>query len=178
MKAFAARKAEDLDSFETAALLAVENIYPDATKSLHRQLSRSMTDRYARLLYWKSHEKKLRTDRHPYAQSQPISPPSGLLKTTPKASIPLDGQTGIGIQRKLPTVVSETEPSTATYQVPVDLNKLHLPRPLRGGASSIQINKAEYPCPPKLGENENLASCTFCHRKHDREQYEDTNWWR
>jgi hypothetical protein len=128
VNAFAERKTEDLISFETAALLAVENLYPEAAESLHRQLSKSMTDRYARLLYWKF------------------------------------------------TVVSETESSTAICQTHV-----HLPTPTtppRGGASSVQINKVEYPRPPKLEGNEDRASCEFCRKIHGKEQYEDTSWWR
>lgn len=176
VNAFAARKTEDLNAFGTAALLAVESLYPEAEESLHRRLSKSMTDRYARLLYWKSHDKKLRADHRLHVQPQPISPQAALpvrREAAPKTFVsPGGGQTST-LRRGFTAVVSETEPSTAICQT-----RVHLPTPPRGGASSVQISKVEYPRPLKLEGNEDRASCGFCRKIHGKEQYEDTSWWR
>ncbi|KAN0076637.1 hypothetical protein V8E54_006779 [Elaphomyces granulatus] len=180
VKAFAARKTDFLNTFETAALLMVKSLYPDAAESLHRQLSKSMTDRYARLLYWKSHDKKMRTDSRLYAQSQPISSQTALptpLEAAPRTFVsPGSGQAGPALRQRYirgQQPVSETEPSTAFCQARIT----HLPKRPGEGASSVQINKVEYPRPPKLKDNEQ-ASCEFCRKIHSKEQYDDTDWWR
>jgi hypothetical protein len=180
VKAFAARKTDFLNTFETAALLVVKSLYPDAAESLHRQLSKSMTDRYVRLLYWKSHDKKLRTDGRLYVQSQPISSQTALptpLEAAPRTFVsPGSGQAGPALRQRYirgQQPVSETEPSTAFCPARIT----HLPKQPREGASSVQINKVEYPRPPKLKDNEQ-ASCEFCRKIHSKEQYDDTDWWR
>ncbi|KAK2746950.1 hypothetical protein FQN57_002522 [Myotisia sp. PD_48] len=51
---FGARKREEISSFEMKATLAAGYLYPHASESLRRRMTK--------LLYWKFHDKKLRTD--------------------------------------------------------------------------------------------------------------------
>jgi hypothetical protein len=69
VKAFGARKLAEVATFEALATLKVNGLYPDASEILRQRLSKSMTHRYTKLLYWRSHDEKLRADRH--RQGQP-----------------------------------------------------------------------------------------------------------
>ncbi|KAI8674310.1 NACHT domain-containing protein [Fusarium keratoplasticum] len=76
VKAFASRKAAEISFFETKAVLAVNALYPDAHESLRQHLSKSMVHRHTKLLYWKSHDKKLPSDpaSHPPILTKAMEP--------------------------------------------------------------------------------------------------------
>ncbi|KAK2738089.1 tol-like protein [Colletotrichum kahawae] len=63
VKAFRSKKPGEIWRFQTTADIALKTLYPLMSGSLHQQLSSSMLDRYAKLLYWKVHDRKLQTDR-------------------------------------------------------------------------------------------------------------------
>lgn len=188
VKVFAARRQRDVLIFETEATLALRALYPNAPDGLRRHLAKSMTNRFARLLYWKSHDEKLRSDRRHADQSQPISlnvPEEATRTFVPEAAAPdavihpVSGNPNMRFGMGALTTLSETEPSTPSKLLPINLYEKRSPRPAKeGGASSVQISKLQYPRPPKAAGDRRPALCPFCRKMHEGHEYDDNSWWR
>jgi hypothetical protein len=191
VKAFGARKLAQVASFETLATLAVNGLYPDAPEILRQRLSKSMTQRYTRLLYWRSHDKKLRADRRRQGQPRDGRVQSEL--NTPPVSAPEPPQQ----QQRFAKTYSSDQPKPGTRSINRGTSWLsgtivsntgsHLalppaeglmPRPRRATATTVLGGEAKFPNPPKAEDGEDQKPCPYCRKKFSRVDLADVRWWR
>jgi len=181
VKAFAGRKLQ-LSDFETVALLAVQALYPSAAKSLHRLLSKSMTERHARLSYWRFHDKKLRADRRRSGPTWDKALTAALNdgpRVRARNSLPKNPERATAGTQQQRTIYSETVPSGVNTQLPKELEGVLVQKNRRvGGASSVQIGEFSYPPEPKLADGKFGGPCEFCRKVLDTVRYEDPLFWR
>ncbi|RTE81983.1 hypothetical protein BHE90_003557 [Fusarium euwallaceae] len=186
VKAFASKRATEISSFETKAMLAVNALYPDAPESLRQHLSKSMVHRYTKLLYWKSHDRKLRADNRPLGHSRKLyidRTPSPLpLKAVPQQ------QTAIGGSDTRPELVAR--PGSAGISLlsdtfasdPVSRFTL-LPKPVepvkqRAGATTVLETGALFPKPPKFDDGDETAPCPLCRKVFQGGDFTNDVWWK
>lgn len=174
VKAFASKRVDQLNDFEILALIAVERLYPNAAPSLRRRLGKHMVDIHARLLYWKSHAKKLGADRGgpPDKQTEP-NPLS--IKSSPTNSV--HNVLGDKDRRQPAATFTETEATTVPHQHPDPTRgRQGEPKTSRvGEAPTVLTSKVELPPPPGA---EDGYVCWYCRKVHSAEEYDDDNWWR
>ncbi|EJT72233.1 hypothetical protein GGTG_09099 [Gaeumannomyces tritici R3-111a-1] len=186
VQAFAARKAAEIAPFETLAMLTVKHLYPDSTDSIRRLLGKAMTDRYARLLYWKYHDRKLRLDRRREASVPvqrevfPQRPPATLYRsqTPTKSEIsrppkPEESQVSLGTD-----LLSDTIPSNPASHVVIPFYESNVPVRRRAGASTVLGTKARFPKPPKLQGGGSSLPCPLCRKMFPGTSFDDVVWWR
>lgn len=191
VQAFGARKAAEIASFKALAMLAVNRLYPDSTDSIRRLLGKAMTDRYARLLYWKYHDKKLRLDRRredrvharcdvfPQGQCPPVPPAAPHQSRTPtKSEIsslakPEESQESFGTG-----LLSDTIPSNPASRVVIPPREDDIPIQRRAGASTVLGSKARFLEPPKLKDGESSLPCPLCRKIFPGASFKDVVWWR
>ncbi|KAL8349221.1 hypothetical protein RB598_004872 [Gaeumannomyces tritici] len=186
VQAFAARKAAEIAPFETLAMLAVKHLYPDSTDSTRRLLGKAMTDLYARLLYWKYHDRKLRLDRRREArvpaqrevfpQGPPAAPHQSRMPTKSEISSPSkpeESRVSLGTD-----LLSDTIPSNPASHVVIPFYESNVPIRRRAGASTVLGSKARFPKPPKLQGGESSLPCPLCRKIFPGTSFEDVVWWR
>lgn len=190
VKAFASRKLIEASSFEIKARLTVNVLYPEASGSLRKYLSKSMTKRHMKLLYWRSQEKKLRTDRRrdeksrdESAQSRRESSPLPTKESLPQ-SLAID-RNPISPQPEPSRVsIGTSAPSGA---LPSDLGsrftiptvEAKIPSTRRaGGASTVLDSTAKFPSPPQFEDGEVEKPCPLCGEIFLKANYTDKVWWR
>ncbi|KAL8391898.1 hypothetical protein RB595_002193 [Gaeumannomyces hyphopodioides] len=191
VQAFGARKAAAIAPFEVLAMLAVNRLYPDSTDSIRRLLGKAMTDRYARLLYWKYHDRKLRLDRRredhvpvrrdvlPQGQRPPVPPAAPHISRTPtKSEIPSPAKPEESRASFGTGLPSDTIPSNQNSRVVIPLHEGDIPIQRRAGASTVLGSKARFPEPPKLKDGESSLSCPLCRKIFPRASFKDAVWWR
>ena len=180
----------EISSFATIATLVVSGLYPDASESLLQLLSKSMTERYTRLLYWKHHDKKLRADRRfdgrPYdvlVQTQPKSTSSTILERpqrqnsieniTTSSSKPEASKVSVGT-----TLISGSVPSITAFHhvIPPAEGEAMVQR--QAPASSVGRSGVKFPSPPRFENGEDKKPCPFCRKIFTKVNYEDAKWWR
>ncbi|KAL8294674.1 hypothetical protein RB597_007721 [Gaeumannomyces tritici] len=186
VQAFAARKAAEIAPFETLAMLAVKHLYPDSTDSIRRLLGKAMTDLYARLLYWKYHDRKLRLDRRREArvpaqrevfpQGPPAAPHQSRTPTKSEISSPSkpeESRVSLGTD-----LLSDTIPSNPASHVVIPFYESNVPIRRRAGASTVLGSKARFPKPPKLQGGESSLPCPLCRKIFPGTSFDDIVWWR
>jgi hypothetical protein len=163
--------------FGRLSMLIIESLYPNAAESLRDRLSKSIHDRYAQLMYWSAHDRKLQTDSRPFKQMEPEIPYPLTTTRESRDQYP-PGLQEHGAQRvnTFKSVLgSDTEPTTANTRPREAKEEQHkAPKP---PATSARFVQAEFPRPPKLTIDERHGRCPFCCKFHSREQYEDMMWW-
>ncbi|KAK1659977.1 hypothetical protein BDP55DRAFT_561963, partial [Colletotrichum godetiae] len=185
VKAFGSRKVSKVSSFEAKAMLVVKGLYPEASESLHRHLSKSMTQRYIRLLYWRSHDKKLRTDhrrdKKPPDKSRQMpleksSPPEEPARDSRPASAPKTSRSGVsaGTSFQSGTQASDPEPRLNKSASP----DAETPARRRAGASTVLGSKANFPSPPDFEDGEDRKPCPLCRKMFLKTEFGSNVWWR
>lgn len=180
VKAFGAWKLADVAPFEALASNVVGGLYADASGILRERLSKSMTHRYTRLLYWSSHDKKLGLDRRRWEKA----PDSGVkekLNTTDTThatatksqqqqqefhvSSHLDqanyetSRSGRGLSR-----IPETIPLNTRSHLAVPLAEGQMHRTGRGTGTTVLKSGAKFPPAPKLEPGEEQKTCIYCRK--------------
>ncbi|KAK4445253.1 hypothetical protein QBC34DRAFT_333410 [Podospora aff. communis PSN243] len=194
VKAFGARKLAEVAPFEALATLAVNSLYPDAPDVLLQRLSKSMTQRYTRLLYWRSHDKKLRADRRRQGKLVQVDDTTqSKVDNTPSGSVIEDSQhqrqsASVGSGRDNPeastrnratSMLSGTVLSnTASHLPPLPQTGLMVPRPRRSTATTIIDTSAKFPAPPRIVDGEDQKPCPFCRKNISKDDFMDLGWWR
>lgn len=176
IKAFASRKPIEVSSFEIKAKLAVNILYPEAFESLRKYLSKSMTKRHMKLLYWRSEEKKLRTDRcrdeqsrDKSVQSRRESSPLPTKESVPQPSA-ID-QTPILLKPEPSRVSIRTSPLSGTLALDlasrftIPTAEAQIPSPKRAGASTVLESTAKSPSPLQFEDGEVQKPCPLCQKK-------------
>lgn len=180
------RKPELVARFETRAILAVNGLYPDASEILHQRLSKSMTGRYIRLLYWRSRDKKLRTGRR---QTQPHDDCAQTkLSTQPvSADEPLQQQHGFMENQLKPengrvtgdtSWLSGTIPSNTGSHLVLPPATSLTSQPRQFTATGVLNSRAKFPPPPKIEDGEDRKPCPFCRKLLSRGDIADVGRWR
>ncbi|KAJ4025761.1 hypothetical protein NW752_003237 [Fusarium irregulare] len=190
VKAFEARKPSEVSSYEVKATLAVNGLYPEAPESLRRYLSKWMAHRYMKLLYWRSHDRKLRADSRSdrqqrqnlkQVQLQPAplnkrasSLPRQLVQdedpVRPKASgSKVSGGTSF---------LSGTRASELGSQIIIPTVEAKMPYRERAIASTVLEIGAKFPSPPKFEDGEERKPCPFCRKIFLKDDFVDNKWWR
>ncbi|KAH7308886.1 hypothetical protein B0I35DRAFT_463803, partial [Stachybotrys elegans] len=189
VKAFGARKLSDISFYEARATFAMNSLYPEASDSLRRHLSKSMAQRYTRLLYWQSHDKKLRADRRrDKRRDDPILPPREPSPLPPKVSSipwqpvrdedPAPPKPGESRVNAGTSFLSGTRASELGSQFTIPSAEAKMPSRKRAGASSVLETKAKFPSPPKFEDGEEQKPCPLCRKIFLKDDFTDTKCWR
>ncbi|KAI0101530.1 hypothetical protein GGR51DRAFT_563431 [Nemania sp. FL0031] len=187
IRAFRATEAEgDIARFETIAILSLRSLYSATPEDLIRLLAKSMTDRFAKLLYWQSLDRKLQRESRPAKipdDKVQLTRATTWLETRPKH----DKCSHDGLKRsqsspttsQQQTVVSYTEPPTPPDENLVGYLEADLSLSVRDDSSSIvQIDKIGYPPQPKPRHSKCQAKCLFCTKALTKDKLEPKNNWR
>ncbi|KAL6838094.1 hypothetical protein V8C40DRAFT_231591 [Trichoderma camerunense] len=189
VKSFASRKPAEVSSFETKAILAVNVLYPEASESLRKYLGKSMTQRHTKLLYWRSHEKKLRTDRRrdeksrdESAQSRRESSPLPIKESLPQPSAidrnPISPKTEPSRVSIGTSALSGTLASDLGSRFAIPIAEAKIPSLRRAGASTVLESTAKFPSPPQFEDGEVQKPCPLCQKIFPKVNYTDNVWWR
>ncbi|KAK7718128.1 hypothetical protein SLS63_010513 [Diaporthe eres] len=194
VKAFGARKLADVAPFEALATNVVESLYADASGILHERLSKSMTQRYTRLLYWRSHDKKLRVDRRRWDRSPDSSVKEELNTTNARdasaaesqhqqqrsnMSSALDHPDSETIRRGTDlSRISETIPSNTGSHLALPPAEGQMQRTGRGTGTTVLRSGAKFPPAPELEPGEEHKACIYCRRNIPKDSLEDAKLWR
>lgn len=190
VKAFGARKPAEVSSFESKAILAVHMLYPEASESLRRHLSKLMAQRYTKLLCWQSHDKKLRADRRRdgdkkrddslqtqreptplHAKGSPHQQPLKDGDSTPQK--PKASRVSVGTSFLSGTVASDPG---SRLTVPTMEGKMPVRR--RADASTVLVSGATFPSTPEFEDGEDRKPCPLCRKIFLKADFTDTLWWR
>ena len=170
----------DLAVFEATAFLAVETLYPNAPETLQAQLSRSMVDRYARLLYRATRRGILSTDsRKQVAQLEEPLDSTALQPENTNVKPPTTQHSG---DLALPKLSDGQIPSPSNF-VPTSLDsksfrdrlhRLHLPRS-RAGATTAVLGQSHEPPIPQYEGNLGIT-CRWCFESIPQSLVENGHW--
>lgn len=170
----------DLSLFAFLCANAVQALYPGAHQSLKDYLSKSMTDRYARMLFFGSRHKKLETRRErriglapihevPNSETQPSNPVIQLA-VMPKNPV------FANILRP-PSAPSLSDLSSVNmYQI---RNRLRPPDEASTRfhkTSSIQVNQGNYPRLPATEKGSSIFTCYWCSELLSKKTLSESEW--
>ncbi|UPK96915.1 hypothetical protein LCI18_007850 [Fusarium solani-melongenae] len=190
VKAFGARKPSEVSSYEARATLAVNGLYPEASHNLRRHLSKSMTQRYTKLLYWQSHDKKLRADcrrdkqrrddsNQPQREPSPLPTKASSLPRQPARdedpAPPKPGASRAGVGT---SVLSGTQASELGFRITIPPAEAKMPARKRAGASTVLETGAKFPSPPRFEDGEDRKPCPLCRKIFLKDDFTDNKWWR
>lgn len=158
----------DLTMFEGVACLAVETLFPNAPESLQTQLSRSMVDRYSRLLYRANRRNILNTD----SRKQTVDLGTPLIDLTVKTAIAeqqhftatessnhnLAVLTLLGRELPTPSTFAPTSLDSKVFQDRLD--RLQMPKS-RAGATTTALGDTHEPAIPEYQGSPHVA-CRWC----------------
>ncbi|KAJ5684066.1 uncharacterized protein N7477_000411 [Penicillium maclennaniae] len=175
-KIFAA--ALNLDSFAYLCAKAVHALYPCAHQSLKDYLSKSMTDRYAKMLFLNSRHKKLETRREPRLGLSPIlevpndETQTNVPMTQPARAIPV-----VANLPKAFAALSQSDLSSVNIQQirrrlrpPDEASTLHK-------TTSVQVNQGKYPRPPVANADSDIFACEWCFELLSKKTLSESEWW-
>ncbi|KAK6356077.1 hypothetical protein TWF718_000451 [Orbilia javanica] len=179
----------DLGEFEKFARMVVKTLYTDANDGLQAQLTRSMVETCASVLYKRSHQNKINTPRSIGDYSMPIiaeeTEPTAFNTSISMKSLTTEAPP-CPVPPKLPRSTSQPKSYALTESAPSILDsipsrkiyKLLRPGPPSGGSiSSIQLGKVRYPRPPKTQDSSSYRSCEWCLGRYHQGLFEDTKKW-
>ncbi|KAL6829745.1 hypothetical protein V8C40DRAFT_168253 [Trichoderma camerunense] len=170
----------DLSLFAFLCANAVQALYPGAHQSLKNYLSKSMTDRYARMLFFGSRHKKLETRRErriglapihevPNAETQPSNPVIQLA-VMPKNPV-------LANILRPPSAPSLSDLSSVNmYQI---RNRLRPPDEASTRfhkTSSIQVNQGNYPRLPATEKGSSIFTCYWCSELLSKKTLSESEW--
>ncbi|QYS93715.1 FHA domain-containing protein [Trichoderma simmonsii] len=170
----------DLSLFAFLCANAVQALYPGAHQSLKDYLSKSMTDRYARMLFFGSRHKKLGTRRERRTGLPPIHE---VPNTETQSSNPV---IQLAVMPKNPVLANILRPSTAPslsdlssvnmYQI---RNRLRPPDEASTRfhkTSSIQVNQGNYPRLPATEKGSSIFTCYWCSELLSKKTLSESEW--
>ncbi|KAH7322581.1 hypothetical protein B0I35DRAFT_184255 [Stachybotrys elegans] len=170
----------NLDSFSLLCAAAVQVLYPAAKESLKDRLTKSMTNRYTRILLVKSRIEKLGTRREPETEliltPQPIderpAPEPSVISPAPTMRVsmlkrlprPADAHsisdlTSINIQAIKARLRPPDEPSVRSHRT-----------------MSLRYKQKPYPQPPDATEGISIFACEWCSEPLDRSKLSKADW--
>ncbi|KAK6527692.1 hypothetical protein TWF694_004673 [Orbilia ellipsospora] len=183
----------DIRAFENLSRMAIDTKYPDAKESLRIQLTRSMVETCASILYKRHHQQKLNTPRHagklpdPYGYNEsndntiPSSENIEPSNITPSLShLSMEHVPSSKVNRLRQYIVSESAPSVLdSLRTKVLKRYLDPSSQIESncGASSVQIGRVSYPKPPKSNYSPGYSSCEWCLESHESDLFEDRKQW-
>lgn len=172
-----AAQYSDLSSIESIAFLAVETLYPNASETLQLQLSTSMVDRYARILFRAPRHELLKMDtRHqtvdqdegsknvqPITFLQPKDQPDEYLPPRP------DDQN----RGKLPSNFAPTSIDPIRFRM--NLSEVRKPKSASGGTTAV-LGRNQEPAVPNFDGNSEIQ-CQWCFRVIDQSMIDNSGRW-
>ncbi|CAH0058103.1 unnamed protein product [Clonostachys solani] len=180
VKAFTAKRSTT--SLEKITALIVSTLYPGASKSLHKLLSRSILDRYFRLKYKQQHQRHLSQRRamHKIDEND--------LVLNIKNEKPAEIQPKI-LPMRNPRELKDLAPSKShgerskpsTLQESQVLNTINntVAKSVATSASTVLITDIRYPKPPKPETPwAGHTSCDWCAMAFENAKFKDPRWWR
>ncbi|KAF3072631.1 hypothetical protein CFAM422_005299 [Trichoderma lentiforme] len=170
----------DLSLFAFLCANAVQALYPGAHQSLKDYLSKSMTDRYARMLFFGSRHKKLETRRERRIGLAPIHE---VPNTETQPSNPV---IQLAVMPKNPALANILRPPSAPslsdlssvnmYQI---RNRLRPPDEASTRfhkTSSIQVNQGNYPRLPTTEKGSSIFTCYWCSELLSKKTLSESEW--
>ncbi|KAK6495590.1 hypothetical protein TWF481_002638 [Arthrobotrys musiformis] len=177
-------------AFESRARRAINFLYPDSKGDLRVQLTRSMVETYERILYKKSHQRKLNTPRDTKQQAHELkivkeSPNLGFTGSQNMTSSEFESPSVprhkllVNFNQSQHDAEQESTPSTLPSVRQRLLQKTFDASSKDGSqaASSVQLGKVTYPRPPK-GEPTSYRTCDWCLQRYHGSFLENEVWWR
>ncbi|KAK1246370.1 hypothetical protein MKX08_000172 [Trichoderma sp. CBMAI-0020] len=182
----------DLSSFAYLCANAVQTLYPGAHQSLKDYLSKSMTDRYARMLFSESRRKNLMTRRELRIGLPPIDEVPGSETQLPNDEVPdSETKTSIAITQlampiknpivtnlsQLPPALSQSDLSSVNvHQIrsrtrPPDEASIKFHK-----TSSIQVNQGNYPRPFVINQGSSIFTCQWCSEPLNKKTLSESEW--
>ncbi|KAM7185092.1 hypothetical protein V8F33_012601 [Rhypophila sp. PSN 637] len=136
-----------------------------------RKPSESMTQRYTKLLYWQSHDKKLRADyrRDKQRRDDPI---------LPERRDPAPPKSGASRVSAGTSLLSETVASELESRLTIPSAEAKMPARKRAGATTVLETGAKFPSPPKFKDAEDRKPCPLCRKIFLKDDFADNKWWR
>ncbi|KAF3089211.1 hypothetical protein TWF102_009704 [Orbilia oligospora] len=179
----------NLSAFENLARLAVNTLYPGANESLRIQLTRSMFETCASVLYKRSHQQRMNTSRliqEPRTPTVNEKLQETASHTEKMRTLSISDPLSLGLQ-KSPHRANQNGESIALESAPSALDSLRTkvlkklldpPSKIESdcGISSVQVGKVTYPRPPQTGDSD-YRTCEWCLKLHPRSLFEDTKRW-
>lgn len=168
----------ELESFSYLCANAVQILYPNAQQSLKDYLSKSMTDRYAKMLFLYSRHHNLKIRRELPIKLPPIpelpnnETQDNVRLTQPAGAIPV-----LAKFQRLPTLLSQSDLSS------VNIQKIQSrPRPPDEAStifyktSSVQVNQGNYPRQPIADGDSAVFTCEWCFELLNKEILSESKW--
>ncbi|KAL6881284.1 hypothetical protein J3F83DRAFT_47012 [Trichoderma novae-zelandiae] len=170
----------DLSSFAHLCAEAVQALYPGAHQSLKDHLSKSMTDRYARMLFLDFRHQKLQTPRELSIGLPSIHEvPHSEMQTNTRSPQQTMAIKNRAVQRLLrpPPAFSQSDLSSVNLQQirsrlrPPDeaSTKFHK-------TSSIQVNQGNYPHIPAATHDSYVIACPWCSELLNKKTLSESEW--
>lgn len=170
----------DLSLFAFLCANAVQALYPGAHQSLKDYLSKSMTDRYARMLFFGSRHKKLETRRERRIGLAPIH------EVPDSETQPSNPVIQLAVMPKNPALANILRPPSAPslsdlssvnmYQI---RNRLRPPDEASTRfhkTSSIQVNQGNYPRLPTTEKGSSIFTCYWCSELLSKKTLSESEW--
>ncbi|KAK4081664.1 uncharacterized protein Triagg1_2405 [Trichoderma aggressivum f. europaeum] len=170
----------DLSSFAFLCANAVQALYPGAHQSLKDYLSKSMTDRYARMLFFGSRHKKLETRRERRIGLSPIHevPNKETQSSNPVVRLPMMPKNPVLAHLLRPSAAPSLSDlsSVNMYQI---RNRLRPPDEASTRfhkTSSIQVNQGNYPRLPATDKGSSIFTCHWCSEPLSKKTLSESEW--
>ncbi|KAK6331658.1 hypothetical protein TWF718_002206 [Orbilia javanica] len=176
----------NLQTFESLARVAIDALYMDAEGTLRAQLTRSMVETCASILYKKSHQHKMNTNRS--TQYMPMPMPTIREERDDSFANSADIENSNINDPVLPSPkLNQLRPYVALESTPSILDSLrttvlrNLENPSRMGsncsASSIQLGKVSYPRASGGKDSSSYRTCEWCLEKHPNALFDNKKQW-
>jgi len=169
----------DLESFSHLCAAAIQFLYPRIHQSLKNHLSKSMTDRYARLLFLNSRHKKLGTRREQKTDALPIHENPEILPTS-SAHVPQPARalTNLVLRNlaQASNAPSESDLSSVNIQqIRARLRQPDEPSVASRKTKSVRVNQGSYPKLPDP-RNGRIFTCDWCTEPLNRTKLSGSDW--
>ncbi|KAI9155264.1 Ankyrin repeat domain-containing protein [Paramyrothecium foliicola] len=170
-------QGHDLSSFASLCSAAVQCLYPAAHPSLKEYLSKSMTDRYARMLFLDSRQKKLNTRRRLDTEIRPVpelhemQQPSQL----PESPAHVRNLCLRNLRRNSVAPSLSDMSSVDTQRIKARLKPPDEPS-VKSRTMSIREHQGIYPEPPNTNENSKIFTCEWCSEMIVRDSLSESDW--
>ncbi|KAK1256259.1 hypothetical protein MKX07_008518 [Trichoderma sp. CBMAI-0711] len=170
----------DLSSFAYLCASAVQALYPGAHQSLKDHLSRSMTDRYARMLFLDSRHQNLQTRRELHAGLPPIPEVSNNELPPNKPSLqPRMALRNMAVQnllRRTPALPQSDLSSVNLRQISSRLRPPDEASTKFHKTSSVQVNQGNYPHIPTGTDGSSVFTCPWCSELLSKKTLSGSEW--
>jgi hypothetical protein len=175
VKKFAA--GQNLDPFAYLCANAVKTLYPGAHQSLKEYLSKSMTTRYANMLFSSSRRAKLgaRREKLPTIEEIPNEKTQANYFIDPSAKIIMNpASSHLRLQPYAPSVSDLSSVDSQQIKIgsrdQVEISTKH------HKTSSVQVKLGYYPRMPGTESGGNIFSCQWCGESLNRKLFSETSW--